>query len=321
MSIFDLVCCPVCGGSLISEGQSLMCSGEGRRHCFDIASSGYVNLLPPGKGKNSRTGDDKFMISARVEFLGKGYYSRMSERLGQIIASLAKESGKADITLVDAGCGEGYHTCNIVNTIVENGVGVTAVGFDASKHGAAAASKRAKREGLFCTWNESNESTALAENTSDRCPLDNESGKGGFACFAAGNIFTLPIKGASADYVISMFAPVAGEENFRVLKDGGYLAVAAAGENHLYELRKVLYDDPRGSSGEVVTPEGFALVSKETFTYKTTVQSENDIKCLFSMTPFYYRTSREDKAKLDGLCSLEITVETVFFVYRKLGER
>ena len=321
MNVFDLICCPVCGGSLHREGQSLMCLGEGRRHCFDIASSGYVNLLPPGKGKNSHTGDDKFMISARAEFLGKGYYSRMSERLGQIIASLAKESGKTHISLVDAGCGEGYHTCNIVNTIVENGIGATAIGFDASKHGAAAASKRAKREGLFNTWNESSENTAFVENSYDKFLPDNENVKDGSACFAAGNIFTLPINSASADFVVSMFAPVAGEENFRILKDDGYLAVAAAGENHLYELRKVLYDDPRGSSGEVVTPEGFELVSKETFAYKTTVQSENDIKCLFSMTPFYYRTSREDKAKLDGLENLEITVETVFFVYRKLSER
>ena len=313
MKIFDFVCCPVCGADLCFEGQSLMCRGGEKKHCFDIASSGYVNLLPPGKGKNSRTGDDKLMISARSGFLGKGYYEPLSRKLGDIIAGLAAEGRKPEVSVVDSGCGEGYHTCNMASTAVGNGVGTLAIGFDASKHGAAAASKRARREGLFGGWD-----TKCGDSGENG--KENDFMKKAGAFFAAGNIFTLPVKDSSVDFVVSMFAPIAGKENARILKDDGYLIVAAAGENHLYELRRVLYDEPRGSSGEVRTPDGFELVSRETLSYKTVVTGKNDIMCLFSMTPFYYRTSREDKAKLSELESLEITVETVFFVYRKKSE-
>ena len=47
-NVFDLIVCPVCGSRLEKNGGSLFCTGEGRRHTFDIASEGYVNLLPPG---------------------------------------------------------------------------------------------------------------------------------------------------------------------------------------------------------------------------------------------------------------------------------
>ena len=35
-------CCPVCGEKLEISGKSYVCSNG---HCFDLAKSGYVNLL------------------------------------------------------------------------------------------------------------------------------------------------------------------------------------------------------------------------------------------------------------------------------------
>jgi hypothetical protein len=35
------------------------------------------------------------------------------------------------------------------------------------------------------------------------------------------------------------------------------------------------------------------------------------------MTPYYHRTSLADKAKLDGLDSLQTTVEADFFIFKK----
>ena len=50
MSFASFLRCPLCGGVLLREGGSLLCDGHGgRRHCYDVAKEGYVNLLPPGK--------------------------------------------------------------------------------------------------------------------------------------------------------------------------------------------------------------------------------------------------------------------------------
>ena len=65
MDFSPFLICPHCGGALQREGGSLLCDGRtGRKHCYDIAAAGYVNLLPPGKGGNAHTGDDAGMIAA-----------------------------------------------------------------------------------------------------------------------------------------------------------------------------------------------------------------------------------------------------------------
>ena len=46
--------CPVCGGAVSRENGVLACHGV-RRHCFDLASAGYVNLAP---AKAAGGGDD-----------------------------------------------------------------------------------------------------------------------------------------------------------------------------------------------------------------------------------------------------------------------
>ena len=282
MGAADLLICPVCGEDLISDGAHLYCAGK-RRHLYDIASSGYVNLLPPGRMSNARAGDDKTMISSRAEFLDKGYYSGISERAAELIAPY---SGGSRISFADLACGEGYHTCNVTETLLSRGIAATALGFDASKYGAAKGAKRAKK---------------FAGDAD--------------VFFAAANIFSLPVKTSSLDAALSLFAPIPWEESARVLKRGGILVVASSGERHLFELREALYDDPREASGEVRSEGPFDAVSSETISYRVTVGSNADIESLFRMTPFYYRTSRSDAEKLSSLDSLDVTVEVKFTVY------
>lgn len=291
INIKDVLVCPVCGAEFERRGKSLFCLGE-RSHCFDFASSGYVNLLPPGKKNNSKTGDDPDMIAARKRFLASGIYDGISRRIGEIAAASLRERKHDSACLIDCGCGDGRHTCNIIKTIAENQINILGIGFDASKSGAKDGAVLASREKL------SN-------------PFFDFSYSSPQAFFSAGNIFSLPVKNSSANIVTSLFAPVAWEENRRVLKDDGLLIVCASGARHLCELRELLYDKVRLSSGSVRCPEGFAKVSEEVFSYKAVVDSNRLLKDLFMMTPFYYRTSPSDKAKLDGVSELEITVETV----------
>lgn len=303
MNEFDYLICPLCKAPLEASGNTLVCRCADRRHCYDIASSGYVNLLPPGKGKNARTGDEKDMIRARSEFLDRGLYAPLSEKLGEIIADISEKNGLDCISVIDCGSGEGYHTCNMADTLVKKGIAFTALGFDASKHGAAKGAKRAKK--LFNEYKNCSDSKASA--TVSRSSV----------FFGAGNIFELPVKDGSIDFAVSMFAPIGGEEMLRILKDDGYLIVLSSGENHLYELREILYDSPRESSGNVTVPDGFHTVFEDVLTYKVNVPDNKALKDLFTMTPFYYRTSLEDKKKLDRIDSADMTVEVRYTVMKK----
>lgn len=91
----DFIRCPHCAASLEHDGGSLFCTGE-RRHTYDIAKEGYVNLLPPGRAKNSHTGDGADMIKAREEFLDLGGYDRYSKEAAELAAEVLLEPESQD---------------------------------------------------------------------------------------------------------------------------------------------------------------------------------------------------------------------------------
>ncbi len=261
-----ILSCPFCSAGLKRKENSLICDGE-RKHCFDIAKSGYVTLTRAG----GTSGDDRDMVHARTAFLDKGYYQPFAN-------AVADALGGAQ-TVIDAGCGEGYYS----NIIGSRGCGV--YGFDLSKHACDKAAKRAKA-------------------------LQNS------AFFGVSSVYELPVSDGSADAVVSLFAPIAEREFSRVLKAGGLLIVGAAGRNHLYELKKAVYDEVYENEGRRDLPLGFEEVDRKNVTYTFDCAGE-DLKNLFMMTPYAFKTSKSDAAKLDLLSHLEITADFDIFVYKK----
>lgn len=275
--------CPLCSSPLNVKDKAFVCGGE-RPHSYDMASSGYVNLLPPGKMKNAKTGDGKDMLRARIEFLSGGYYDVISNRIADHIAETLR--GRSSVSIVDAGCGEGYHLCNITSRL-EKQFDVSAVGIDASKHGAdmGAKSARAKKLPVF---------------------------------FAAGNIFSLPIASRSADVLISMFAPIGGDEAARVLTDDGILVVCASGVRHLWEMRSIIYDEPRENTKGIKCPDGFTQIDSSRVFDRAFIPDGDTIKNLFTMTPFYHRCPYEGRERLMATDKLDITIEANVAIFKKI---
>ena len=294
-NVFDLIVCPVCGSRLEKNGGSLFCTGEGRRHTFDIASEGYVNLLPPGKKNNAKTGDRRELIRSRTRFLGTGKYDRISDAVASLILKYAPRDADG-IAVADLGCGEGYHTCRIADAVRKSGAGPTAVGIDASKYGVAAGAKRAAGSG-FSTF---------------------DSNDGSFLCFFAGNVFRPPMADLCLDGAVSMFAPVAWEEAARVLRHGGVLTVTGSGPDHLIEMRKMIYDDVRVREKEPPEPEGFRIIGTERLTYRIDLESREETADLFGMTPFACRVPESVREKMTERDGMTVTVDAVNTVYEKI---
>lgn len=294
-NLFDILICPVCGLALRRENRSLLCQTG---HTFDIAKSGYVNMLPPGKEKNARTGDEKDMVRARVDFLGKGYYGGISSAAVEVIAEYLGNCDSA--VLCDMGCGEGWHTCRIAGELQEKtGRDVLALGFDASKYAAECASKLAKSKGWL--------------------PKDGLGGElvSHVQCgFMPGNIFHLPVADASVDCAVSMFAPVAGEEARRILRPDGLLVVVSSGRDHLLQMRQLIYEDVHLSDSLPDTPDGFQLLTRRNLNYQTLIENKADLSALFVMTPFYYKTTEAGRQRLEEKESLTVTVDVNISVFK-----
>ena len=134
--------CPICKAEMdISENGSatLFCKGA-KKHCYDFASGGYVNLCRPGQ---SGGGDSKQAVRARSDFLDLDYYAPVRDKLCELLCGLL-DTQKQPI-IIDAGCGEGYYSTAIAKR------GFALAGFDLSKFATDAAAKRAKHEAMIKT--------------------------------------------------------------------------------------------------------------------------------------------------------------------------
>lgn len=270
-SVLTFLRCPVCRESMqrSEDGRSFFCLG-GRKHCFDLSKSGYLNLAGPHGGE----GDLKESVRARKAFLDAGYYQPLANAVAKSIEKLDAK------TVLDAGCGEGYYT----NLVAKDGR--TVLGADLSRCGIDVAAKRAKAEGTG-------------------------------ASFVVASLFTLPVADESLDAVMSLFAPCSEKEFSRILKKNGALILVGAGERHLWGLKEAIYDTPYINSERADLPTQMELVSKERLHYEITVKGNEHIMALFSMTPYYWRTSEKDRMKLQGLEQLTTEVDFDIFLYRK----
>ena len=275
MNIFEHLICPVCSLPLSLWDKTLRCENK---HSFDISSSGYVNLLKPGKKNNAKAGDSKEMIRARTSFFESGAYEGISNKICELVNELKPS------LVIDAGCGEGYYTQNIAKLDTSCHV----IGIDMSKFGCEHGAKVAKRNGI--------------ENL----------------IYSVGSIFELPVDNGSADLIINMFAPVASEEFLRVLRVGGHFIVASAGVEHLNGLKRVLYEEIYKNDEKILNYDGAQLVRCDNLKYDIKICGNDAIKNLFSMTPYYHRTSLDDKKKLDDVDEINTTIEVNFAIYKKI---
>lgn len=181
--------------------------------------------------------------------------------------------------IVDAGCGEGYYS----NELALRGAEV--YGFDLSKFAVDKAAKRARA-----------------------------AGSGAF--FGAASVFELPVADNCADAVVSLFAPIAEAEFARILKPNGLLIVGAAGRRHLFEFKQAIYDKTYENEGRRDLPCGFTELDCKNVTYTFDCDGA-ELKDLFLMTPYAFKTSRSDAAKLELYPHLEITADFDIFLYKK----
>jgi 23S rRNA (guanine745-N1)-methyltransferase len=106
-AIERFLACPVCGGELWSSDRALRCA---RRHTFDRARQGYVNLLP-GDGATG-SADTAGMVRARAEFLLAGHY----RPLAALLATRAAQACGGGL-VVDAGAGTGYYLAAVLDRL------------------------------------------------------------------------------------------------------------------------------------------------------------------------------------------------------------
>lgn len=89
-------------------------------------------------------------------------------------------------------------------------------------------------------------------------------------------------------------------------------------EKHLWELKNAVYDAPYENEVPPHDIEGFCLVGEEKICYTFALESGKDITDLFNMTPYCYKTSQQDREKLEKLSSLTVSAQFSVLTYKKI---
>lgn len=230
------------------------------------------------RSNKSSHGDDKLMVKARKNFLDKGYYMPLLEILKKQLISVAENN----CTILDCGCGECWYSSHLYEHLEQNNMKTDFFGIDVSKEAVMAGASRNKNLKL-----------------------------------AVGTVYDIPLPDNSCDIIISLFAPFSPNEYIRLLKEKGIFITAFPMEDHLWELKKAVYEKPYHNEVSDMEIQGFDLIEKEIIHETISIESNEDILSLFSMTPYYYKTSQTDKAKLEKLSELKTQIHFCSAMYRK----
>lgn len=229
-------------------------------------------------GGGKNHGDDALMLASRRRFLSAGHYLPLCRAVAE--AALA-HAGRSSVIL-DVGCGEGYYSEKILSTLTENGVTADYYGIDISKKAADMAAKTVKA-----------------------------------AQFAVASAYALPFAEETFDLTVNLFSPLAPEEIYRVLKPKGIFILAVPDTMHLYELKCAVYKTPYQNPETDNALPGFRLLSEQKIAFPMHLTENAEIVSLFEMTPYYYKTAKEDFEKLLSIPAMTVQAAFKLLIYQR----
>src|SRR5262245_55161763 len=104
-----------------------------RRHSYDIARSGYINLLQPQDRRSLKAGDSRAAVDARTRLLEKGIGRAILDAFVSRAASLAVADNSV---VVDLGSGAG----DVLGSLSERRA-IVGIGIDLSPAAATVAAR------------------------------------------------------------------------------------------------------------------------------------------------------------------------------------
>ncbi|SBT51735.1 putative RNA methyltransferase [Micromonospora auratinigra] len=251
--------CPVCteplAGATAGTAHTLRCP---RRHSFDIARQGYVNLLA---GRAPHSGDSAAMVAARADFLAAGHYDTVAAALADAareVVSGAGAGGDAYPLVVEPGAGTGHYLATVLAALPD----AAGLALDVSKPALRRAARAHPRAAaaLADTWQR------------------------------------LPLADGSTTVLLNVFAPRNGPEFHRVLDPAGALLVVTPAADHLTELvdaLDLLRVDP-AKADRVADSLGRRFTEESTGVHRARLRlTRAEVSALVGMGPSAWHTDPE----------------------------
>lgn len=237
-----MLICPHCEQPLTRDGQAYRCQ---LGHTFDVAREGYVNLL---RRPTKLPSDTKEMLAARRRFMDRGYYRPLAEAISATIHEWLHTRGataeQVASGVLDAGCGEGYFTRAVAQTLATRRTPTVA-----ASDTPPAESTSAVMQAMDDTFRQrqvygadlSRDAVRLATSYARQAPGDEAMTEQRVVWLVANIKERLPFADASMGAILNVFAPHNAKEFGRLLAPGNLLLVVVPGVSHLNQARERLH--------------------------------------------------------------------------------
>lgn len=267
----DALKCPLCENDMrVADLKSLVCK---KKHTFDFAKQGYVNLL---SRPASTTQYNKELFGARHNIVfHSNLYRPMHEAMQTVITEFMDVSAEPFI-MADLGCGEGSHLQKILEGC--NFATMTGIGLDVSREGIFMAAKRY-----------------------------------GQGIWFVGDLAKSPFKDQSLNVILNILSPANYKEFKRILAHDGLVIKVVPGANYLKELREAFFphSEKRAYQNDdtvALFKRHFLLLDEIHLMYTKKLQQE-ELEQLVKMTPLAWSAKAETIKEFMNRDCAEITVD------------
>ena len=130
------------------------------------------------------------------------------------------------------------------------------------------------------------------------------------------SIFKMPIQEHSIDLILNIFSPKPLNEFKRVLSEDGKIIEVVPGEDHLKEIKKILFVDNFRQNEKKFAFKNFELERTLNLKYSVELNTQEDIVNLIKMTPYWYKGGEKNLNNFAKINKLRTTMDFIINVWR-----
>ena len=226
-------------------------------------------------------------VESRLNFLKKGYYDRVIEKLKELIYLGLNDLKNIDI--IDSGCGPGFYMNKLKEFLDSKNINNNICGFDISEAAINLAKKTFK-----------------------------------YLNFFYGDVNSIPVSDKSQDAVICVFSCKNYKEYNRILKNNGKVfIVCSGGKKHFKEILSVFGTDKEKDFQKMESEfknSYFKLNKKEFLEYQINLKSNEDVLQVINLIPNHLEFPEEKLDYFKNLDKLDLTVSFCFLELEKIKD-
>lgn len=134
--------------------------------------------------------------------------------------------------------------------------------------------------------------------------------------FSVGTLSKLSFSDSYFGWLVSVYAPILENEFTRILQPNGYLLTVTPAEQHLFELKELIYQQANKHDISKTPIKSLTLVEEQKLTYPMNFEHSDDVLNLLAMTPLAFKASKQLIEKIKTMSKFTCQADFIIRLYK-----